>query len=1089
MPLLSDVVAIAAGDYHTCALTNQGEVKCWGSNTDGQLGNGMYGSQDNQYSPVSVLGLESGVRVIAAGGSFTCALTVDGRVMCWGSDSEGQLGNSQAGHSVGFPVEVSGLSTNVQSISLGAAHACALSTDGAVKCWGSNRYGQLGDGTGHDSPEPVDVMELEPGVKGITTGATHTCSLSADTGVNCWGRNYAGALGAGVGAVTYTPVMVNGLETGISDVAAGNEYSCALTETGAVKCLGLNYNGILGNGTLTSSYFPVDVIDLEAGVHMLAAGHNHVCALTIGGEVKCWGHVMSSSIGDLNPTTQPAPKEIPELGIGNIAVTVGAYHSCVLHGGGTVSCWGNNETGQLGGGVESYNFPASIVNELEPRVERIEAGKAHTCALTDEGAVMCWGANDSGQLGDGTNSHRYTPAEVHGMESSIQAIAAGSEHTCALTVDGARCWGLNQYGQLGDDTRIDSNTPRQVQGLESGVSGITAGLHHTCVLTLGGEVKCWGRNNVGQLGDGTTVDRLVPGRAVDLGTVALAITAGDEHTCALTVLRTIKCWGSNSSGQLGIWWGLSSSSTAIDVGGLGSGVRALEAGGRQTCAIVQDGHVKCWGGYSIPADVRNLDASVQAIAVGTSVTCALTVNGSVKCWENPGRQSSSADLVLSSTIDLAFMGTGVEAITRGGNHGCALAVTGYVKCWGRNGSGQLGHASTGVFQDVVDVAPSEIALVYLSSSDHSNIVARQPRAYFVDDTNLLLPVIDIVDTSIFQSSDGLGASLTDASAWLIWNQLDPDRRAGLLGDLFNPADGLGLSIVRLPMGASEFYTGTAYTYDDNGGIPDPDLTNFSIAHDEQYIIPILQQIKTINPAVKIIAAPWSAPAWMKDSGRLEGGKLKPEYYAVYADYFLRFVQAYAAHGLPIYAVSLQNEPEHESTTYPTMLFPADDAARFVADHLGPLFEANDIQTQIWIWDHNWDNPGYPLSVLSNPAARGYIQATAFHAYTGMAANQTTVHDAWPHKDIQFTEQSGGEWDADFGSNLKWGVQNLLIGATRNWAKSVLRWNIALNTENGPHQGGCSNCLGLVTIDESARNFTYENDYYLLGHLSRFPVCL
>jgi len=379
----------------------------------------------------------------------------------------------------------------------------------------------------------------------------------------------------------------------------------------------------------------------------------------------------------------------------------------------------------------------------------------------------------------------------------------------------------------------------------------------------------------------------------------------------------------------------------------------------------------------------------------------------------------------------------------------------------------------------------DVTNVWLSTPSQRETLVSQPDAYQAPDSGIHPITVEVDERSVFQSIDGFGAALTDASAWLIEERMDWRLTTGLLRILFDPADGLGLSIVRLPMGASEFYTGTAYTYDDNGGTPDPDLTNFSIAHDEQYIIPILQQIKTINPAVKIIAAPWSAPAWMKDSGRLEGGKLKPEYYAVYADYFLRFVQAYAAHGLPIYAVSLQNEPEHESTTYPTMLFPADDAARFVADYLGPLFEANDIQTQIWIWDHNWDNPEYPLSVLSNPAARGYIQATAFHAYTGTAASQTTVHDAWPHKDIQFTEQSGGEWDTDFGSNLKWGVQNLLIGATRNWAKSVLRWNIALNTENGPHQGGCNNCLGLVTIDESARNFTYENDYYLLGHLSRF----
>jgi glucosylceramidase len=684
------------------------------------------------------------------------------------------------------------------------------------------------------------------------------------------------------------------------------------------------------------------------------------------------------------------------------------------------------------------------------------------------GSVKCWGWNISGQLGDGTFADRLTPVDVSGIGGGIQAIATGGYHTCALTTGGGvKCWGDNNYGQLGDGTTTERWTPIDVSGLGSGVQAIAAGGYHACVLTTGGGVKCWGENNYGQLGDGTFTDRLTPVDVSGLGSGVRAIATSSSHTCALTMGGSVKCWGGNISGQLGdgtTTW----RRTPVDVSGMGGGVQAIAAGGGHTCALTTGGGVKCWGG------------------------------------NDTGQLGDGTTTRRLTPVDMSGLGNGVKAIAAGGYHTCALTTGGGVKCWGNNSSGQLGVNPGWTPVDVVDSSPSQAAVeVWLSTSDGANKTTRQADVAFTPDSGVVSPTIEIDENAIHQSMDGFGVSLTDSAAWLLWQHLDADRRTELLRSLFDPETGLGLTVVRLPMGASDYYAGAApYTYDDNNGVADPTLANFSIAHDapddapddapnKAYIIPILKEIQAINPAVKIIAAPWSAPAWMKTSGKLEEGRLKVQYYAVYANYFLKFIQAYAAHGLPIHAVSIQNEPHHESAQYPTMRFDAQDATRFVADYLGPLFQANAIQTQIWVWDHNWEIAGYPLSILGDAQARSYVQASAFHCYDEdkdnewEVENQTAVHNAFPQKDIHVTECTGGEWDAQFGSNLRWITKYLLIGATRHWAKSVLRWNLALDTENGPWHGICNNCLGMVTIDKAQRSYTFEYDYYILGHLSRF----
>lgn len=333
---------------------------------------------------------------------------------------------------------------------------------------------------------------------------------------------------------------------------------------------------------------------------------------------------------------------------------------------------------------------------------------------------------------------------------------------------------------------------------------------------------------------------------------------------------------------------------------------------------------------------------------------------------------------------------------------------------------------------------------------------------------------------------GFGAAITGASAWLINRRLSERRRADLMKSLFDPAAGIGLSFMRLTIGASDFSL-DSYTYDDvPAGTNDSDLQNFSIDRERADLIPVVKQARSLNANLSFMATPWSAPAWMKTTRTLNGGSLAPESYDTYARYFVRYLRAFAAEGISMHAVSAQNEPAHEAG-YPTMRMSASEQATFIGMHLGPLLAREGLTTKILGFDHNWNTPEYPLALLADARASQYLAGSAFHCYAGDVSAQSTVRDAFPAKDIYFTECSGGEWATDFGANLAWNVRHLIIGAARNWARSVLLWNVALDPSGGPTNGGCSNCRGVVTINPSSGRVKYNVEYYALGHASKFVV--
>lgn len=373
--------------------------------------------------------------------------------------------------------------------------------------------------------------------------------------------------------------------------------------------------------------------------------------------------------------------------------------------------------------------------------------------------------------------------------------------------------------------------------------------------------------------------------------------------------------------------------------------------------------------------------------------------------------------------------------------------------------------------------------VYQSSEELKESIARKPDLAFGAARAPHL-TITVDDTVKYQEIDGFGASLTDSSAWLLSRKLTDAQRKAVMEMLFDPKKGIGLGILRQPMGASDFAL-EDYSYDDMPqGETDPELRKFSVEHDRSYILPLLREALALNPNMKVIASPWSPPGWMKTSGSMIRGALLPSAYGPFANYFVKFVQAYEAAGVPIFAVTPQNEPVNVPTNYPGMDMTAGEQARFLRNDLGPAFRKAGIQAKILVFDHNWDLIDYPISVLNDAQAASYSAGVAIHCYGGSVTAQGELHERFPDKGIWLTECSGGDWQK--GKLLDQQVR-LIIGATRNWARSVVLWNLALNQNHEPFLGGCTNCRGIVTVKDDATpaEVIPTVDYTALGHVSKF----
>ena len=388
---------------------------------------------------------------------------------------------------------------------------------------------------------------------------------------------------------------------------------------------------------------------------------------------------------------------------------------------------------------------------------------------------------------------------------------------------------------------------------------------------------------------------------------------------------------------------------------------------------------------------------------------------------------------------------------------------------------------TGTPPPVIPPVPSEVSY-FITKGDQSALLARQTVPLVFGTAANQYTTITLDSTQQFQQMVGFGYTFTGGSAELI-NMLSPSTKTALLQELFGADDNsIGVSYLRLSIGASDL-SSQVFTYDEMpAGQTDPSLQHFTLSNDTLHLIPLLKQVIAINPDIKIMGTPWTPPLWMKSNNNSVGGKLKPEFYGTYANYFVKYIQAMQSHGILIDAITPQNEPLHPLNN-PSLDMTAAEQRDFIKNHLGPAFATAQITTKIIVYDHNADRPDYPLEILADATAKNYVDGSAFHLYGGDISALTQVHNAHPDKHIYFTEQYTASNGA-FGGDLTWHIKNLIIGAPRNWSRNVLEWNLANDPSFGPHTpGGCTTCKGALTIN--AGNVTRNVAYYIIAHASKF----
>ncbi|MGA2927597.1 MAG: RCC1 repeat-containing protein, partial [Solirubrobacteraceae bacterium] len=512
---------------------------------------------------------------------------------------------------------VEGIATAVQ-ISSGDLHSCAVLIDHGVKCWGENSSGQLGDGTTTERDTPVEVRRVGNAVM-VAAGYAHTCALLAGGSIECWGDNTDGELGDGTTAQRTTPVRANGISRAIM-VAAGYDDTCALIAGGAVKCWGYNVAGELGQGTASGpgrcgivacSLKPVAVKGITRA-DSIAVGGYHACATLENGGVKCWGDDLDGQLGDGTTTSRATPVRVRSIADAREVVT-SAYNTCALLGDGRVDCWGGNLDGELGHGTRTgpqlcgavrdpcSRTPVSVVG-LD-HVTRISAagnihqGNDHVCALLSDATVRCWGYGYDGELGNGRSYNSSRPVLAAGVTAATD-VAAGSFDSCAVMRAGTiKCWGDNTSGELGTAAPTGVRTRAvAVKGVAAAMSVISGG-YHSCAVLADGRVDCWGDNDNGEIGTGSTASGDVLTAAMVRGVAGAANgSAGDYHSCALTRAGTVRCWGDNSDGELGIGsttgpqscTGDPCSAVAVTVDGLTDATQ-VAAGYFDSCALLSGG--------------------------------------------------------------------------------------------------------------------------------------------------------------------------------------------------------------------------------------------------------------------------------------------------------------------------------------------------------------------------------------------------------------------------------------------------------------------------------------------------------------------
>ncbi|HVT39358.1 MAG TPA: hypothetical protein VHE78_09955 [Gemmatimonadaceae bacterium] len=693
-------LAVAVG--FACALKT-GTAYCWGANSAGQLGDG---TTEARFAPVPVAGAFRFV-ALAAGFEAACGLAGDGIVACWGANIFGEVGDGTLTRNKSTPAPVAG-TLRFKAIAAGTGYFCALTSAGSAYCWGQNSSGGLGDGTTTARLVPTPVGGALR-FSSLALGMSHACGLTTAGAAYCWGDNIAGDVGDGTTTLRLSPVAVMGGLTFIS-LAAGQYHSCGLTSAGATYCWGLNDSGELGDGTKTAHVTPTGVAGGHIFTRIAAAkngnGEGTTCGIAADGTLYCWGSNQVGQLGDgtltdrLVPTAAAGGRRFTTIDLDNAG-------GCALTAPGTPYCWGRS----LLSASMSWNRSVPTAVTGLRGVTAMSAALNHTCAVRAGGAAECWGDNTNNVLGGATSITQSSVPQPVAGGIAFSAISTGTANTCGLATSGTvYCWG-SRFDSDGTTIAISIN-PSPIQG---GLSFVAIGVGsasvklpgQVCGATAGNAAFCMGLNNVGQVGDATTITRVAP-VAVTGNQTFTVLSAGGSNTCGLTPTGAAFCWGRNNLGELGSGGVSVFEPSPVPVTG-GLSFAALAVGMFHSCALTATGAAYCWGSNSSgqlgngamsrtpnpsPIAVRG-GLTFSKIAAGAAHTCGLTPSGVGYCWGSnafgglgDGTQTSRAGPVAIAG-GLVFAG-----ITAGTEHSCAWTQAGAAYCWGNNATGQVGDGTS-----------------------------------------------------------------------------------------------------------------------------------------------------------------------------------------------------------------------------------------------------------------------------------------------------------------------------------------------------------------------------------------------------------